>query len=159
MIMAMPLRSRPAALKVVAALLVLPLLLGCGCCAAPGLILDEIFGGQRHAFTEEDLVGDWSGDCGGTVSVRADGTATVTDLPIHRRRDDAGELRETEADGEFTWRIEPGSGDADQTVRFATPRHDEEVFSAHAERDWTGFEDLEYFLSTPSEPIHCTLSK
>ncbi len=146
-------------MKIVAALLVLPLLLGCGCCAAPGLILDEIFGGQRHAFTEEDLVGDWSSDCGGTVSIRADHTATVTDLPIRRSRNAAGDLVESEADGEFAWRIEQESDDADQRVRFTTPPYDEEVFSAHAERDWTGFDDLEYFLSTPSEPIYCTLSK
>lgn len=158
MITAMSMRARVGT-KVAVALLVLPLLLGCGCCAGPGLIFDEVFGGQRHAFTEQDLVGDWTSDCGGTVSIRADGTATVTDLPIHRVRDDAGGLRETKAGGEYTWRIVPESDDADQEVRFATPQHDEEVFSAHAERDWTGFDNLEYYLSTPSEPIYCVLSR
>ena len=103
--------------------------------------------------------GDWTSDCGGTVSIRADGTATVTDLPIHRVRDDAGGLRETKAGGEYTWRIVPESDAADQEVRFATPQDDEEVFSAHAERDWTGFDNLEYYLSTPSEPIYCVLSR
>lgn len=161
MIIAMSMRARPRtrAAKVAVALLALPLLLGCGCCSAPGLILDEIFGGQRHAFTEQDLVGDWTSDCGGTVSIRADGTATVTDLPIRRDRDDTDQRRETKAGGEYTWRIVPESDDHDQEVRFAAPPHDEEVFSAHAERDWTGFDDLEYYLSTPSEPIYCVLSR
>ena len=53
----------------------------------------------------------------------------------------------------------PESGGADQEVRFATPQYDEEVFSARAERDRTGFDNLEYFLSTPSEPILCVLRR
>jgi hypothetical protein len=159
MIIAMPSRARSSAMKVAAALLVLPLLLGCGCCTLPGLLFDEIFGGRRHAFTEQDLVGDWTSDCGGTVSIRADGTATVIDLPIHRTRNGAGDLEETNAGGEYTWHIEPESDDTDQEVRFTTPQYGEEIFAAHAERDWTGFDDLEYYLSTPSEPIYCVLSK
>ncbi|MEV4515987.1 hypothetical protein AB0K00_44395 [Dactylosporangium sp. NPDC049525] len=152
-------RTRAPLVRVAVALLVLPLLLGCGCCNLPNLIFDEIFGGQRHTFTEQDLIGDWSSDCGGTVSIRADGTATVTDLPVDSVRNDAGDLVENKVNGEFRWQIQPESDDTDQEVRFTTPQHGEEVFAAHAERDWTGFDDLEYYLSTPDEPIYCVLSK
>ncbi|MEU0557626.1 hypothetical protein [Dactylosporangium sp. NPDC006015] len=147
--MALQARAR----RIAAALVILPLLLGCGCCEGPAVVFDEIFGGNRAAFTEQDVIGDWSSDCDGTISIRADGTATVKQLPYREDSDGV----ETKADGEFTWKIVAATKDHDQEVEFANKGDLE--FSAHAERTWGDFEDLEYYLTRPSDPIYCVLSK
>ncbi|MEV0567475.1 hypothetical protein [Dactylosporangium sp. NPDC050588] len=147
--MALQARAR----RIAAALVILPLLLGCGCCEGAGVAADSVFGGSRKPFTEQDVIGDWSSDCDGTISIRADGTATVKQLPYREDSDGV----ETKADGELTWKIAAADKSHDQEVQFVNNGTVE--FSAHAERTWGDFEHLEYYKTRPSDPIYCVLSK
>lgn len=141
-------------------MLILPLLLGCGCCEGPAVVLDSILGGDRDTFTDQDVIGDWSSDCGGSVSIRGDGTATVKDLPIREEHvKGAVDDVEVKTGGEFTWKIFAATEDTDQEVRFQPKERGGEEFSAHAERTWGGFEHLEYYKNTPSDPVYCVLSR
>ena len=149
----MALRAR--ARRIAAALVILPLLLGCGCCEGAGVAADSVFGGSRKPFTDQDVVGDWSSDCDGTISIRADGTATVKGLPTSEDTDDVRSY----ADGEFTWTIVAADRNHDQQVRFVSVVKGGGEFEAHAERTWGDFEDLEYYLTRPSDPIYCQLSR
>src|SRR5687768_12386007 len=97
--------------RVVMAVLAFPLLLGCGCCDVQ-LFADDRppLNGDRPSFTADQVVGVWTSECGGKVSIRDDGTYRADGLVI------APPGGQPPLTGSDTWSLFPGAEHNDQAV-------------------------------------------
>jgi hypothetical protein len=97
-------------------------------CAAAVALLAGACGGAPKALpavTEAEVVGDWSGDCGSALTVKADHTFTVRDFPVDYSLATGAVQRVAAAHG--TWYLFAGvKGVAPQTLdlKFGESFHD-----------------------------------
>ncbi|GAA3188878.1 hypothetical protein GCM10010532_003590 [Dactylosporangium siamense] len=132
----------------VMAALSLPLLLGCGCCD-----IDWPFSGSP-AFTADQVVGVWTSECGGKVSIAEGGTFRADALVVH---DEDADERRTPVSGSGTWTLKPADNNHNPYAELTL-----EGRRGTIELDaWPGdeFKDLRIEVGGLDEPVRCRLTR
>ncbi|MEU0552661.1 hypothetical protein [Dactylosporangium maewongense] len=146
----MPRRSTWA--RVIMAILALPLLLGClNCCdAIPSSVDDVLPEKGRPQFTQDQVAGVWTSECGGKVSIRDDGTYHAEGLVL----DDDGDVPPLTGDG--SWSIVAKDEHNDQRIFLNFGEHS--AVQLRAERA-DRFEHLEIQVDDAQDAHDCRMNR